>query len=68
MLTQQIISEITGPVIYNRGFEIFCQNKVLTFKSKERNDEIFMKAVVQGSGKKKYTVEIVYNTLYENLS
>ena len=68
MLNQQIINEITGPVIYNRGYELFCQNKVLSFKSKEQNGEIFMKAVVQGSGKKKYTVELVYNTFYENLS
>ena len=68
MLNQQIISEITGPIIYNRGYELFCQNKVLTFNSKEQNEEIFMKAVVQGSGKKKYTVELVYNTFYENLS
>ncbi len=68
MLNQQIINEITGPVIYSRGYELFCQNKVLSFKSKEQNGEIFMKAVVQGSGKKKYTVELVYNTFYENLS
>ncbi len=68
MLNQQIINEITGPIIYNRGYELFCQNKVLTFKSKEQNEEIFIKAIVQGSGKKKYTVELVYNTFYEDLS
>ncbi|MDE6386927.1 MAG: SNF2 helicase associated domain-containing protein [Lachnospiraceae bacterium] len=68
MLNKQIINEITGATIYTRGFELFRQNKVLTFQSKEQDEEIIMKAVVQGSGKKKYKVELVYNTFYEELS
>ncbi|MDE7132106.1 MAG: DEAD/DEAH box helicase [Lachnospiraceae bacterium] len=68
MLNKQIIKEITGPTIYNRGLELFRQNKVLTFKSEEQDEEIFIKAVVQGSGRKKYKVELFYNTFYEDLS
>ena len=51
MLNKQIIKEIAGPTIYNRGLELFRQNKVLTFQSKEQDEEIFIKAVVQGSGR-----------------
>lgn len=68
MLNKQIINEITGSTIYKRGLELFQQNKVLTFQSKVQSEEIFIKAVVQGSGKKKYRVELVYNTFYEDLS
>ncbi|MBD5526345.1 MAG: DEAD/DEAH box helicase family protein [Lachnospiraceae bacterium] len=68
MLNKQIIKEITGPTIYNRGLELFRQNKVLTFQSEEQDEEIFIKAVVQGSGRKKYKVELFYNTFYEDLS
>ncbi len=68
MLNRQIIQEITGTTIYNRGMELFCQNKVLSFESDELDEEIHMRAVVQGSGKKKYNVELYYNTFYEDLS
>ncbi len=68
MLSKQIINEITGPTIYSRGYELFCQKKVLTFQSKKQDEEIFMKAVVQGSGRKKYRIELVYNTFHEYLS
>lgn len=68
MLNKQIINKITGPTIYNRGFELFCQNKVLSFQFKDQGEKIFMKAVVQGSGRKKYKIELVYNTFYEYLS
>lgn len=68
VLNKQIIQEITGTTIYNRGLELFLQNKVLSFKSKEQNEEIYMSAFVQGSGNKKYEVELTYNTFYEDLS
>lgn len=68
MLNKQIINEITGTIIYNRGLELFQQNKVLAFQHKELDGEIIMKAVVQGSGKKKYKVNLAYNTFYEELS
>lgn len=68
MLTRQIIQEIAGTTIYNRGFELFRENKVLSFQAKEKGDEIHMSAIVQGSGRKKYEVEITYNTFYEELS
>ncbi len=68
MLNKQIINEIAGSTIFNRGYELFCQKKVLTFQSKKQDEEIFMKASVQGSGRKKYKVELVYNTFYEYLS
>lgn len=68
MLTRQVIQELAGTTIYNRGLELFRENKVLTFRSKEKNSEIHMKAVVQGSGKKTYEVELTYHTFYEELS
>lgn len=68
MLTRQIIQEIAGDTIYNRGFELFRENKVLTFRAEEKSDEIHILAVVQGSGSKKYKVEITYNSFYEELS
>lgn len=68
MLNKQIIQEIAGPVIYNRGLELFRENKVLSFNFHEQDEEIYMEAVVQGSGKKKYQVELAYNTLYEDIS
>lgn len=68
MLTRQIIQEITGPTIYNRGFELFHEHKVLAFQSKEQDGEIHVTAVVQGSGRKTYTVELTYHTFYETLT
>lgn len=68
MLNKQIIHELTGTTIYNRGLDLFLQHKVLSFQSKEQNEEIYMKAFVRGSGKKKYEVELTYNTFYEDLS
>ena len=68
MLSKQIIEEITGSTIYNRGLELFQENKVMSFQSEEQNDCIFMEAVVQGSGRKKYNVEVTYNTFYEEVS
>ena len=68
VLTKQIIQEITGTTIYNRGLELFRQNKVLTFQSREQDEDIFINAVVQGSGRKKYKIELTYNTFYEELS
>lgn len=68
MLTRQIIQEIAGTTIYNRGFELFRENKVLSLRSEEKGGEIQLSAVVQGSGRKKYEVEITYNTFYEELS
>lgn len=67
MLTRQIIQEIAGTIIYNRGFDLFRANKVLTFQSEVQDDEIHMTAAVQGSGRKKYKVELTYNTFYESL-
>lgn len=68
MLTKQIIQEITGTTIYNRGLELFHQNKVLSFQSRTNNEEIYVKATVQGSGRKKYNVSLAYNTFYENVT
>lgn len=68
VLTKQIIKEITGSTIYNRGLELFQEHKVLSFKSREEKDDISMEAVVQGSGRKKYNVELTYNTFYEEVS
>ena len=68
VLTKQIIEEITGSIIYNRGLELFRENKILTFKSQEQKDLISMEAVVRGSGRKKYNVELIYNTFYEEVS
>ena len=68
MLTKQLIKEIAGTTIYNRGLELFKQNKVLTFKSNSQNEEITVKATVQGSGRKKYKVTLSYNTLFDDVS
>ena len=68
MLTKQTIKEITGATIYHRGLELFRQNKVLSFQSEDRNEEIYVKATVQGSGRKKYKVTLAYDTLYEEIT
>lgn len=68
MLTRQIIQEIAGTTIYNRGFELFRENKVLTFQAKEHSEDIHMTATVQGSGRKIYKTELTYNTFFEELS
>lgn len=68
MLTKQLIKEITGPTIYNRGLELFRQNKVLSFQSRTDDEEIDVKATVQGSGRKKYNVSLIYNTFYEDVA
>ena len=68
MLNKQIIQELAGTTIYNRGLELFRQNHILTFESSEEAEDIFINAVVQGSGRKKYRVELTYNTFYEELS
>lgn len=67
MLNKQLIKEIAGPTIYNRGWELFQQDKVLSFKSKTKEENIHVKAVVQGSGRKKYEVELTYNSFYEDV-
>ncbi|MDE6883004.1 MAG: DEAD/DEAH box helicase [Lachnospiraceae bacterium] len=68
MLTKQLITEIAGATIYNRGLELFKQNKVLAFKANSQNEEVSVKATVQGSGRKKYKVALSYNTLYDDVS
>ena len=68
MLDKQLIKEITGPTIYNRGLELFRQNKVLSFESTTEEEEVYVKAVVQGSGRKKYKVELTYNSFYEDVA
>lgn len=68
VLTKQTIKEITGATIYHRGLELFRQNKVLSFQSEDRNEEIYVKATVQGSGRKKYKVTLAYDTLYEEIT
>ena len=68
MLTKQLIKEIAGATIYNRGLELFKQNKVLTFKANNKNEEVTVKASVQGSGRKKYKVTLSYNALFDDVS
>ena len=68
MLSRQTIREITGITIYNRGLELFREKKVLTFKYTEENEELLMEAIVQGSGRKKYKVDLTYNVFYEDIS
>ncbi|MCM1122359.1 MAG: DEAD/DEAH box helicase [Eubacterium sp.] len=68
MINKKIIKRIAGTSIYNRGLDLFNQNMVKTFEYKEDGEEAFLKAVVQGSGTKRYNVELVYDNMYEDLS
>lgn len=68
MLNKKIIKSIAGVSIYNRGLEIFEQGKVRSIEFSEKGEEAFIKAVVQGSGRKRYNVKLVYDMFYEDLS
>ena len=68
MLNKKIIKKLAGASIYSRGLEVFYQNQVKSFEFKEEDDEVFIRAIVQGSGRKRYNVELIYDMLYEDLS
>lgn len=68
MLNKQEIKRLAGPASYNRGLELYYQNRVLQFHVDEvGEDEIYIQASVKGSGRNSYDVELKYNTLYDEL-
>lgn len=68
MLNKQKIKSYTGSTTYSRGLELYHQDKVLQFRVDEDDeDNIIIQALVKGSGRKKYDVEIRYNSLFDDL-
>ncbi|MCM1125918.1 MAG: DEAD/DEAH box helicase [Lachnospiraceae bacterium] len=67
-MNKKIIKRLAGAAIYNRGLEIVEQNKVESLEYREEDEQIFIRAVVQGSGRKKYKVKLAYDAYYEDLS
>ena len=69
MLSKRQIKQLAGSVIYNRGLELYYQDKVMQFCADElEEEEIGIRARVKGSGRKEYNVELVYHKFYEDLS
>lgn len=68
MLNKQKIKSYTGSMTYSRGLELYHQDQVLEFRvDEEDEDNIIIQALVKGSGRKKYDVEIRYNSLFDDL-
>lgn len=68
MLDKKQIKKLTNSVTYHRGLEIFHEDKVETFEVDDRDEfEIKIRARVQGSGRKKYQVDMVIDNLVDEL-
>ncbi len=69
MINKQKIKRLAGSAVYNRGMELYRQDNVMKFSASETDeDEVFIQALVKGSGRKKYNVELRYDVLYDDLS
>ncbi len=68
MFNKKIIKEYTNSVTYNRGAELYNNGMVLSFEVDDSDEsDIQMWAKVQGSGRKKYKVELTYDMQMEGL-
>lgn len=68
VLEKKIIRKLSNSSTYNKGLDLYNQDKVSEFEAhKGREDETEIRAVVQGSGRKKYNVELIYDEVYDDL-
>lgn len=68
MLTKQRIKKLAGSASYNRGLELYYQDNVRQFSVDTIDeDERIIHALVKGSGRNKYNVELCYSSFYEDL-
>ncbi len=69
MLNKRQIKKFTNSTSYSRGFDLYRQSKVMKFSVEETDEEeTSIHAVVMGSGRNNYNVELLYNSLTEDLS
>lgn len=61
MLTKSQIRELTNPTSYSRGRSLYESGNILEFSVDEQNEIEYIDAVVQGSGRKQYDVNLEYN-------
>lgn len=69
MISKQWIKNLTNSTVYSRGLELYRQDKVVEFRAEEtEEEEVHIHALVKGSGRNRYRVELIYNSLCEDLS
>lgn len=68
MIDKKKIKKLTNTATYNKGLDIYYQDKVVMFETdKIVQDQITIKAMVKGSGRKRYEVELLYDEEYDNI-
>lgn len=69
MINKRQIKKLANSTVYSRGLDLYEQDKVMEFRVEElEEEEVRIHALVKGSGRNKYEVELVYNSFYEDLS
>ena len=61
MITKTQLRDWAGSAAYNKGKNIYEDQKVLEFDVDEDDESEYIKALVKGSGRKRYEVEVVYD-------
>lgn len=68
MLDKKTIRKLVNSATYNKGLDLYNQDKVSKFEVKEAQEDQFeIRALVKGSGQKKYNVELIYDEVYDDL-
>lgn len=67
VLTKTELREWAGSAAYNKGKNIYEDQKVLEFDVDEDDEKQYINAVVKGSGRKRYEVEVEYDFMDETL-
>lgn len=67
MITKKELREWAGSAAYNKGRAIYEEGKILEFDVSEDDECEYINAVVKGSGRKRYEVEITYDLIDESI-
>ena len=67
VLTKTELREWAGSAAYNKGKNIYEDQKVLEFDIDEDDEKQYINAVVKGSGRNRYEVEVEYDFMDETL-
>ncbi len=62
MLTTKALESYVGTVIFNRGLELYKQDGILEFNVEETGFSDYVAAIIKGSGRKTYHVELGIDT------
>lgn len=67
MLTKSQIKELSNPSSYAKGKNLYQSDHILNFSVGEQDEIAYIDAIVQGSGRNKYEVNLEYNLEIDDL-